>query len=123
MTELGELRDHYRKILDRGVRVVAVSVDPPKASERLRRRLKLDISFVCDERGTLMDALGIRDRGGLSPKALVGVRDGRDSGDIFMATTYLLDAAGVIRWVYRPESYRVRAPARELIDAISVDFA
>ena len=25
---------------------------------------------------------------------------------------------GVIRWVYRPDTYRVRAPAREVLQAI-----
>ena len=119
MTELGELRKHYRKILDAGVQVVAVSVDPPATSEKLRRRLDLDFTFVCDEAGTLMDVLGIRHQGGLPPAFITGVRPGeREHDDIFAATTYLLDEEGRVRWVSRPESYRVRAPVREVLRAI-----
>ena len=41
-----------------------------------------------------------------------------DGRDLFLSTTFLLDEEGVIRWVYRPDTYRVRAPAREVLRAI-----
>ena len=116
MTELGELRKHYRDILDRRVEVVAVSVDPPDVSERLRRKIDLPIRFLSDERGTLMDALHVRHRNGMPPSFITHrATDGRDP---FLSTTFLLDEEGVIRWVYRPDTYRVRAPAREVLRAI-----
>ena len=119
MTELGELRRHYQAILDRGVEVVAVSVDPPEMSEQLRRKLGLAIRFLSDERGTLMDALAIRDRDALpSPPGWGKLLRERASRDIFLPTTFLLDGVGVIRWVYRPDTYRVRAPARDVLRAI-----
>jgi hypothetical protein len=63
--------------------------------------------------------LNVRDVGGRPPAAIAGeVAAVRDSRDIFMATTYLLDERGTIRWIYRPESYRVRAPASELLRAL-----
>ena len=119
VTELGQLRDHYRDILARGVEVVAISVDPPEESEALRRRVGLDLRFLSDTAGSLMDVLGIRDRGGLPPPLVAGAhtRD-RTSRDVFLATTFLLDEQGVIRWTYRPDSYRVRAPAAALLQAI-----
>jgi len=116
VTELGELRQHWQDILDRRVGVVAVSVDPPDVSERLRQRLGLAIRFLSDERGTLMDALHVRHRNGMPPSFITHrATDGRD---LFLSTTFLLDAEGVIRWVYRPDTYRVRAPAREVLRAI-----
>ena len=116
MTELGELRQHWQDILDRRVGVVAVSVDPPDVSERLRQRLGLAIRFLSDERGTLMDALHVRHRNGMPPSFITHrATDGRD---LFLSTTFLLDAEGVIRWVYRPDTYRVRAPTREVLRAI-----
>jgi len=116
VTELGELRQHWQDILDRRVEVVAVSVDPPDVSERLRQRLGLAIRFLSDERGTLMDALHVRHRNGMPPSFITHrAPDGRD---LFLSTTFLLDAEGVIRWVYRPDTYRVRAPAREVLRAI-----
>ncbi|TMB47144.1 MAG: peroxiredoxin family protein [Deltaproteobacteria bacterium] len=116
MTELGELRKHYRDIIDRRVEVVAVSVDPRDVSEKLRRKLDLPIRFLSDERGTLMDALHVRHRNGTPPSFITHrATDGRD---LFLSTTFLLDEEGVIRWVYRPDTYRVRAPAREVLRAI-----
>ena len=98
-----------------------MSVDPPDVSQRLRDKLDLPIRFLSDERGTLMDALGIRHIDGvpaLPPPGWGAALRGRSSRDIFLATTFLLDRVGVIRWVYRPETYRVRAPAREVLRAI-----
>ena len=118
MTELGELRKHYRDILDRRVEVVAVSVDPPDVSEKLRRKLDLPIRFLSDERGTLMDALHVRHRDGTPPSFITHRPADGGGRDLFLSTTFLLDEEGVIRWVYRPDTYRVRAPAREVLRAI-----
>ena len=116
MTELGELRRHWQEILDRQVDVVAVSVDPPEISEKLRQKLGLAIRFLSDPRGTLMDALHVRHRDGMPPSFVTGrPTDGRD---LFLSTTFLLDEEGVIRWVHRPDTYRVRAPARDVLRAI-----
>jgi peroxiredoxin len=99
--------------------VLCVSVDPPEVSERLRRKLDLPMRFLSDEHGTLMDALGVRHRDGLPPSFVTGdTAKGRQSRDIYLATTFLLDAEGTIRWLYRPDTYRVRAAAGEVLRAI-----
>ena len=117
MAELGELRKNYQAILERGVEVVAVSVDPPETSQRLRERLDFDIRFLSDPDGILMDALNIRDRGGAPPPAMTGQPEDA-SRDIFLPTTFLVGPEGVIRWVYRPDTYRVRATIPEVLAAI-----
>ena len=118
MTELVELRKHWQEILDRHVDVVAVSVEPPEVSEALRKRIGVGIRFLSDERGVLLDALQVRDRDALPPSFITGNESARRSRDLFMSTTFLLDEGGVIRWLYRPDTYRVRAPAREVLRAI-----
>jgi peroxiredoxin len=117
VTELGQLREHWQEILDRRVDVVAVSVDPPEISEKLRGKIGVGIRFVSDERGTLMDDLHVRHRNAMPPRLISG-RPSDGKRDLFLSTTFLLDEVGVIRWVYRPDTYRVRAPARELLRAI-----
>ncbi len=66
-----------------------------------------------------MGPLGIRDDGGMPPALIAGevakVNPGRD---LFLATNYLLDERGVIRWIYRPDTYRMRASIDELLAAI-----
>lgn len=99
--------------------LIAVSVDPPAISEALRRRLDLPMRILSDSEGVLMGPLGIRDDGGMPPALIAGevakVNPGRD---LFLATNYLLDERGVIRWIYRPDTYRMRASIDELLAAI-----
>jgi peroxiredoxin len=119
VAELGELRKSYGQILERGVELVAISVDPPAVSERLRQRLDFDIRFLCDTGGLLMDAVSLRHRGG-RPAAVAPPAPGAPplGPDIFLPATFLLDGVGVIRWVYRPDTYRMRASPAEVIAAI-----
>jgi len=96
-----------------------VSVDPSEISEQLRRRIDLPIRFVSDVDGTLMDPLHIRHDGGMPPVLVAGeVAKINPSQDLFLSTNYLVDRDGVIRWVYRPDSYRMRASAAERLAAI-----
>lgn len=119
MTELGELRKRYQEIVDRGVEVVAVSVDPAEISETLRRKLDLPIRILCDVDGKLMDPLGIRHDGGMPPALIAGeVTKINPSRDLFLATNFLMDEQGTIRWIYRPDTYRMRASIDELLAAI-----
>ena len=96
-----------------------MSVDPPEISEALRSKLDLPILMVCDVGGTLMDPLNIRHDGGMPPGLIAGeVAKVNPSKDLFLATNFLLDEQGVIRWIYRPDTYRVRASIDELVAAI-----
>jgi peroxiredoxin len=104
--------------------VAAVSVDPPEISEALRRKLDLPIRILSDVHGTLMDPLGIRHDGGMPPALVAGeVAKVNPSKDLFLTTTFLIDEQGVIRWIYRPDTYRMRASVDELIAAIDAHRA
>jgi len=95
-----------------------VSVEPAEVSEALRERLGVGIRFVSDQRGVLMDALHIRHRDALPPSFVTHQSASDGNRDLFMTTSFLVDEAGAIRWIYRPDTYRVRAPAREVLRAI-----
>jgi peroxiredoxin len=85
-----------------------VSVDPPAASRRMRERLKSRFTFLADPEGLLLDGLGIRHRGGRN-----------DGADIAYPTAVLVDADGVVRWIFQSDSYRERARAEEIFAAIA----
>jgi peroxiredoxin len=85
-----------------------VSVDSPAASRRLKERLRSRFTFLADEQGVLLDALGIRHRGGRN-----------DGVDIAYPTAVLVDADGVVRWTFESHSYRERARAEEIFAAIA----
>jgi peroxiredoxin len=70
---LADYRDHYDKIRASGANVVAVSVDPPEASEAVRQDLRLPFMILCDmERRVVRewDILNSRERGGIAKPAL-----------------------------------------------------
>jgi peroxiredoxin len=85
-----------------------VSVDPPSASRRLRERLRSRFTFLADPEGVLLDGLGIRHRGGRN-----------DGVDIAFPTAVLVDADGVVRWIFQSGTYRERARAEEIFAAIA----
>jgi peroxiredoxin len=85
-----------------------VSVDPPAESRRLKQRLKSRFTFLADQEGALLDRLGIRHRGGRN-----------DGVDIAYPTAVLVDADGVVRWIFQSSSYRERARAEEIFAAIA----
>ena len=96
-----------------------MSVDPPAISEKLRRKLDLPMRFVSDVEGSFMDPLNIRHDGGMPPDLVAGaVAKINPSKDLFLSTNFLVDEHGTIRWIYRPDTYRMRASVDELIAAI-----
>ena len=107
MVQLGELREYYAEFQKAGVRVYAVSVDPPGHNARLKARLGAGYEFLSDERGELLDALDIRQ-----------AHRSMTWKDTAIPTQYLLDRDGVVRWVYRAETWRIRPHPREALKAI-----
>ncbi len=95
------------EISKRGVSLLAVSVDPPTVSAALKQQLGSNFTFLCDEQGTLLDALDIRHRGG---------REG--GADIAFPTAILVDAGGIVRWTYQSDTYRQRARLDDVFRAI-----
>ncbi len=84
-----------------------MSVDAPAVSKRLREQLELRFTFLSDSEGELLDALGIRHRGGRA-----------DAADIAFPTSALVDASGTVRWLFHSDTYRERARPEQVFAAI-----
>jgi peroxiredoxin len=82
-------------------------VDPTEQNARLKARLGAGYEFLSDAQGGLLDALDIRQ----AHRSMTGK-------DTAIPTQYLLDRDGIVRWVYRAESWRVRPHPREALEAI-----
>ena len=105
--QLGELQSYYGEFQDAGVHVYAVSVDPPEHNARLKARLGAGYEFLSDERAEMLDALDIRH----AHRSATGK-------DVAIPTQYLVHRDGVVRWVYRGDSIRLRPHPREALAAI-----
>jgi peroxiredoxin len=89
-----------------GIRPVAISVDAPEISKGLCRRHGYTYTFLSDP-----DAEVIKRYGVLHPGA------GIKGHDVARPAEFLLDSAGVVRWVNLTEDLRVRARPEQMIEA------
>ena len=99
--------EYYQQIEAQGVKLFAVSVDPPDASEALRQRLHCDFTFLSDPQGGVLDRLNIRHR------------NGHDGHDIAFPAQILVDRDGIVRWTYQSDDLRVRAEPAQIFAAIA----
>lgn len=90
----------------RGLRVVAISADPPEVTREHVRRLGLSFTFLCDPQAEVIRRYELLHAGA-----------GPDGADIARPAEFLIDAAGTVRWVNLSESYAVRARPEALLQA------
>jgi peroxiredoxin len=82
-----------------GVRVIAISVDEPADAKKMQEKCgAATFTFVSDPEGKVLDALGLRHRGG----------DPRTGKDIAQSATVIVDAKRTIRWQAIADTYLVR---------------
>lgn len=97
-----------RKDFDaRGVKLVAISVDPPKISRELCRRYGYTYTFLSDPNAEVIRRYDL-----FHPKA------GRRGTDIARPAEFLLDSDGVIRWRNLTPATIVRAWPETILKAI-----
>lgn len=105
--ELGQLQQYYERFRDAGVQLVAVSVDSVRRNKILKARLGADYEFLSDPAGDLLSALDI-----------VHFNQSRPDKILALASQFLVDKSGIIRWEYLPETWRNRMPAKSLLNEI-----
>ena len=90
----------------RGVKLVAVSVDPPEVNREHTAKQGYTYIFLSDEKAEVIRRYDLlHEKGG-------------PGGDIARPAEFLIDASGTIRWVNLTEDYRVRARPEELLKVI-----
>ena len=96
--ELEQLQKYYDTIRNYGVQIYAVSIASPEINRALRERVGAGYVFLSDPEGAVLDQLNI------------GHHTPNPSGmDIPIPTQILVDRKGIVRWIYQPSNYRIRA--------------
>ena len=85
---------------------MAISVDTPDESRELCRKASYTFTFLSDPKAEVIRRYDV-----LHPGA------GQNGQDIARPAEFLLDSAGVIRWVNLTEDIRVRARPEQIIAA------
>jgi signal transduction histidine kinase len=89
-----------------GVRVVAVSVEPPEVSARFRKGLASRFTFLSDTKGELLSRLALLHRRGYAGR------------DVAIPAAILVDKHGIVRWVYRSELGHLRVTPEDVFAAL-----
>ena len=88
----------------RRIRVVAISVDSPAESEKLRESQGYSFPILSDAKDDVIRRWD-----------LVHPRAGVDGADIARPAEFLIDSSGKILWVNLTEDYRVRARPQQAL--------
>jgi peroxiredoxin len=90
----------------RGIRVVAISVDPPSVNRNHRQKIGVSFPLLSDEKAETIRRYDLLHSGG-SP----------DHTDISRPAEFLVDSAGTVRWVNLTSSAAVRAWPQDVLKA------
>jgi peroxiredoxin len=104
---LRSFQQNLEKFTSRGVRIVAVSVDPPEVTRAHIEKVGYTYTFLSDPSAEVIRRYDLLHPGG-------GIR----GGDIARPAEFLLDRGGTVRWVNLSESYKVRVHAEEVLKAL-----
>ena len=102
---------HLDEFRQRGIAIAAISVDSPAESSKLCHSRGYTYPFLSDPDASVIRAYGI-----LHPKA------GVDGHDIARPAEFFVDSAGIVRWEYLTDDFRVRARPEATLQAIEKQF-
>lgn len=89
------------------MQIVAISVDPPEATQKLREKKGYTYLFLSDPKAEVIRKWDL-----LHPHGGIG------GADIARPAEFLIDPSGTIRWVNLTEDYRVRVHADEVLKVL-----
>jgi peroxiredoxin len=104
------LRSFQQRLADferRGVHVVAISVDPVEATQKLCQRMGYTFTFLSDENREVIRRYDLLHRGA-----------GPNHSDISRPAEFLVGSSGTIRWVNLTENIAVRARPDQILAAL-----
>lgn len=91
----------------RGIRLVAISVDPVETNERHARKIGCTFTFLSDPSAEVIRRYD-----------LLHAHGGPKGADISRPGEFLVDAGGMVRWINLTESIAVRARPAQVLTAI-----
>ena len=94
---------NYDRFKAAGAEVLGISVDPPEKSRELAGKLKIPFPLLSDQDHKVIDEYGILDPG----------------GKISIASVFVVDRKGTVRWSYVTDDYKVRPLDDVILDQLA----
>jgi len=88
--EACEFRDTFKKFAKKGVLVLGISKDSPKAQTRFKENQDLPFTLLCDEDKKVADAYGVWKEKNMYGKKVMGIE----------RTTFVIDEQGKIQKIF-----------------------
>jgi peroxiredoxin len=104
---LRSFQQKLEKFTARGVRIVAISVDPPEVTRAHSEKQGYTFTFLSDPKAEVIRRYDLLHAGG-----------GIGGADIARPAEFLLDPSATVRWVNLSESYKVRATAEQVLKVL-----
>jgi len=104
------LRSLQAKLPDfeaRGVRLVAITTDPPEVIRKLREEAGYTFTFLSDETAEAIRRYDLLDTGA-----------GPEGSDIARPAEFYIDPSGMVRWRFITPSYAARATPEQILKGI-----
>ena len=98
---------HLPEFEARGVRVVAISVDPPSINNDHRQKVGVTFPLLSDEKAEVIRRYD-----------LLHVKGGPGGTDISRPAEFLLDSTGTVRWENFTESVTARARPEQVLGVL-----
>lgn len=95
-----------QKLEEAGIRPVAISVDAPEVSRRMREQAGYTYTFLSDPQAEVIRLYDLVHNGA-----------GEGGRDIARPAEFLVDSSGTVRWVNLTENYWIRARPEQFIEA------
>jgi peroxiredoxin len=115
-TQLDEITREHEAFETAGLRVFALSVDPPEESRRLEARFNGRVTLLSDPEGTLLDAVGVRVPDGVPWYDRMA--HGVGHRDISMPATLVIDASGRIVFAHRSKRIDLRPSVADILASL-----
>jgi peroxiredoxin Q/BCP len=98
---------HLKEFHQRGIEVVAISVDSPAESQKLCQSRGYSFPLLSDPKAEMIRQYGV-----------LHAKGGEEGKDIARPAEFLVDAAGTIRWVNLTDDIRVRVRPESVLSVI-----
>jgi peroxiredoxin len=122
--QIHELQTHVKEFRKRGLSLIAISVDNPEHAVATAKEYGLDFAVLSDPRLTAHTAYRVIDHLGKMTAFMLArmgadleERSGRDHHDVAVASVFLIDAGGVIRWAHADTDYGKRPSPSQILAA------
>ena len=104
-SEACNLRDNYRRLLERGYAVVGVSVQDEKSHKRFIEKYQLPFPLIADTDHKLVEAFGVWGEKKMAGRTYMGT----------LRTTFVIDEEGRVAEIYGPKQIKVKEHAEQIL--------